>query len=135
MTATPSRAERITAAIAGVLLGLLFVFAFSAWFFQLIDAPPPPEGSPAAAFFAAFAPTGWLAFVKVLELVGGLLVALPWTRRLGLLVLGPIIVNIIAFHAFIVRGGFTEPMMVALIGLALVLVWCERRAFAAFLRG
>ena len=61
---------------------------------------PPPEGTPPAHFFAAFGPTGYLSFVKVCEVVGGLLVAIPRTRNLGLLVLGPVIVNILAFHLF-----------------------------------
>ena len=45
---------------------------------------------------AAFGPTGYLNFVKVLEVVGGLLVAIPRTRRMGLLVLGPILVLYVA---------------------------------------
>ncbi len=127
---------RIIAAIAGALLGLLFLFAAAAFFFNLMGGPAPAEGSPMAAFFAAFAPTGYLAFVKVLEAVGGVLVALPWTRRLGLLILGPIIVNILAFHVFITGGqGLLEPMILVMTGLALVLVWCERAVFAPFLPG
>ena len=32
---------------------------------------------------AAFGPTGYMTFIKVLELLGGILVAIPRTRRLG----------------------------------------------------
>ena len=46
--------------IAGVLLGLLFVMSAIMVLFNLVKAPPPPEGSPAAMFFGAFAPTGYL---------------------------------------------------------------------------
>jgi hypothetical protein len=127
---------RIIAAIAGALLGLLFLFAAAAFFFKLMDGPAPAEGSPMAAFFTAFGPTGYLTFVKVLEAVGGVLVALPWTRRLGLLILGPIIVNILAFHVFITGGhGLLDPMILVMVALTLVLVWCERAAFAPFLPG
>jgi hypothetical protein len=38
--------------------------------FGLVKMPPPPEGSPAALFFGAFGPTGYMTFVKVLELLG-----------------------------------------------------------------
>lgn len=73
--------------------------------FNLVPMPPPPpEGTPPALFMGAFAPTGYLTFVKVIEVIGGVLVAIPFTRNLGLLVLGPIIVNILAFHAFITKG-------------------------------
>ena len=37
-------------------------------------------------FLGAMYMTGYLAFVKVLEILGGILVAIPKTRNLGLLV-------------------------------------------------
>ena len=81
-------------------------------------------------------PTGYLDFVKVLELLGGVLIAIPMTRRLGLLVLGPIIINILAFHIFVAKGeGLANPMIIVMVALALYLVWVERRSFAAFIRG
>ncbi len=123
-------------AIAGILLGLLFLFASLAYFLKLFDVPPPPAGTPPALFMGAFAPTGYLDFVKVLELLGGVLIAIPRTRRLGLLILGPIIVNILAFHVFVTKGeGLGNPMLLLIVALALFLVWAERRAFAAYLRG
>ena len=122
-------------AIAGVLLGLLFAFASLAYFFQLGPKPEFPEGTPVAHFFAAFGPTGYFTFVKTLELIGAVLVAIPATRRLGLLVLGPIVVNIIAVHVLIMGGGVANPMFIAVVVLPLYLVWAERRAFLAYLRG
>jgi len=122
-------------AIAGVLLGLLFAFASLAYFFNLVDAPPPPKGSAMEHFFIAIATTGFLTFVKVLELIGAVLVAIPTTRRLGLLILGPIVVNILAFHLLVVRDGITNPMLIMIAVLPLYLVWVERRAFFAYLRG
>jgi uncharacterized membrane protein YphA (DoxX/SURF4 family) len=123
---------KIAAAIAGLLLGLLFVFSGVVVLFNLVQGPPPEEGTPAALFMAAFAPTGYLTFVKVLEVIGGILVAIPKTRNLGLLVLGPIIVNILAFHIFVTNGmGLDNPMLIGICLLALFLLWAERRAFAA----
>jgi putative oxidoreductase len=79
---------------------------------------------------AAFAPTGYLNFVKSLEILGGILVAIPKTRNLGLLVLGPILVNILAFHAFVMKGeGLTSPPILILSAMALYLLWCGRREF------
>ena len=119
--------------VAGILLGLGFVNAAVMVLFGLVDAPPPPEGTPMAHLFAAFGPTGYLTMVKVLELVGGVLVAIPRTRCLGLLVLGPILVNILAFHWFVAGDGFGGPMVLGLCGLALFLLWAERRAFAGLI--
>lgn len=122
---------RIAANVAGVLLGLAFVSASAMVLFGLApEQPPPPEGSPAASFMAAFGPTGYMTFVKVLEMIGGVLVAIPRTRNVGLLVLGPIIVNIVAFHVFVAGDGIADPMLLGIGALALFLLWCERAAFA-----
>lgn len=123
---------KIAAHLAAALLALVFIGASVTVLFKLGPTPPaPPEGSPAAMFFGAFAPTGYLTFVKVLELLGGVLVVIPRTRNLGLLVLGPILVNILAFHGFVMAGeGLFSPMILGVCALALFLLWSERKAFA-----
>lgn len=127
---------KILSHVAAALLGLVFVASGLVVLLHLVPKmPEPPEGSATAHFMAAFVPTGYLTFVKVFEVLGGLLVILPFTRRAGLLVLGPILINILAFHALVAREGLFSPMLIVLCGLTLFLVWCERAAFAAFLRG
>lgn len=117
-------------AIVGALMGLLFVASGVVVLFRLVPMPPLPEGSPQAQFMAAFAPTGYLTFVKALEVVGGVLVAIPRVRNLGLLVLGPILVNILAYHAFVMKGeGLFSPPILILCAMALYLLWCGRREF------
>lgn len=121
--------------IAGGVLGLLFVMSAVVVLFNLVKMPPPPEGTPAAMFFGAFGPTGYMTFVKAFELLGGVLVMIPRLRNLGLLVLGPIIVNILAFHIFI-GGGFKDllnPMLLIIIALALYLLWAGRKNFSGLL--
>ena len=87
-----------------------------------------------AQFMGALGPTGYFTMIKLFELIGGVLVAIPPTRRLGLLILGPIIVNILAFHIFILNGeGISHALVPAV--LALFLLWAERKSFAAFVRG
>ena len=121
--------------IAGALLGLLFVASGAVFLFKLVPMPALPEGTPAAHFMAAFGPTGYLTFVKVLEMIGGLLVAIPKTRNLGLLVLGPIILNILAYHAFVMKGeGLASPPIILITALPLYLLWVERKAFGGLLR-
>ena len=120
--------------IAGDILGLLFIMSAVVVLFDLVKAPPPPEGTPAALFMGAFAPTGYMTFVKVLELLGGILVAIPKTRNYGLLILGPILVNILAFHVFIMKGAMLlDPMLIVICLLALYLLWVGRKAFAGLL--
>lgn len=121
--------------VAGALLGLLFVMSGVVVLFNLVgEQEAPPEGSYAAHFMAAFVPSGYLTFIKVLEVVGGVLTAIPRTRGLGLLVLGPILVNIVAFHVFVTAGqGLTEPMLLGIYALALVCLWAERKALLALM--
>jgi hypothetical protein len=121
--------------IAGILLGLLFIMSSVVVLFNLVKAPPPPEGTPAAMFFGAFAPTGYFKFVKIFELVGGLSVMIPRLRNFGLLLLGPVVVNIIAFN-LLIGGGFKDllnPMLIITIGLSLYLFWVGRKNFARLL--
>jgi len=72
--------------------------------------------------------------VKIFEVIGGLLVAIPRTRNFGLLVLGPILVNILAFHIFIMKGvGLANPMLIVIVLLAIYLLWVGRKGFAGLL--
>ena len=118
---------------AGVLLGLAFVVFGANFFLNFIPMPadPSPADAPHKLFMGALFPTGYMAFIKALEILGGVLVAIPKTRNLGLLVLGPIIVNILAFHTFIMKGAtLVDPVNIGLSALALFLLWSERKAFA-----
>lgn len=124
---------KIATNIAGGLLGFIFIAISIMVLLNLVKAPPPPEGSPAAHFMAAFVPTGYLTFVKIFELIGGIMVVIPKTRNFGLLVLGPIILNILAFHIFVNKGeGLAgPPLVVAFLGL--FLLWAERKKFAGLM--
>ncbi len=124
---------KIASNIAGGLLGLAFIVFSLIVLLKLVPMPPPPEGTPVALFMGALVPTGYLTFVKILELIGGCLVAVPRTRNFGLLVLGPIILNILAFHIFIAKGEglFGVPIVISV--LALFLLWSGRKAFAGLM--
>lgn len=122
--------------LAGALLGLIFtVFGLDFFLHFLPSQPMPPEGSPPALFMGALFPTGYLAFVKSLEVLGGVLTALPRTRAAGLLILGPIIVNILAFQIFLLKGAalFSPPIVPVIGVLAIYLLWVHRNGFRALL--
>ena len=120
--------------IAGVLLGLCFLAASVPVLFNLIKIPPMPEGTPAWHFMEAFVPTGYVKFVKMFEFVGGIVVMISRLRNVGLLLLGPVIVNIIAFHALVDDPKhLINPMLDIIIVCALYLLWGARRKFAALL--
>lgn len=127
---------KIATNIAGGLLGLAFIAFSLMYFFKMMpNEPGPPEGSPPFHFMAAFGPTGYMDFVKVCELLGGILVAIPLTRNWGLLLLGPVLVNIIAFHVFLAKGeGLLNPPVIPILGLLSVfLLWSGRAKFLGLL--
>ena len=122
--------------IAGVLLGLLFVMASTMVLFHWgPNPPPPPADSPPGLFMAALVPTGYLVFIKIIELIGGILVMIPKLRNIGLLFLGPVIVNILAFQVFLLKGAaLFDPMLIGVCLLAVYLLWADRKAFAGLIR-
>ena len=116
--------------LARFVLGLIFITLSLNFWFKFITLPN-PEGV-AASFMEALFATGYLALIKLLELAGGLLI---WTGRftaLGLVILVPILVNIVAFDIFLV-GGLNPLSMLASL-LALFLLWTERRRFLGLVR-
>lgn len=126
--------KKILPAIAGALLGLPFIAFGLDFFLNFIPKegmPPPNELQ--GHLMAAMATSGWLAMVKFFEILGGLLVAIPRTRGAGLLILGPILINILAYSIFLGKGAglFSPPIVPVFCVLALYLVWVHRAAFCA----
>ena len=121
-------------AVIGVYLGLIFVASGVTYLFDLVAVPPPEEDTTASHFMAAFVPTGYLGFVKALEVIGGILVVIPRTRNIGLLVLGPIIVNILASTYFVMdaQGLWAIALFVGV--PALILLWTSRKEFLGLFR-
>jgi len=121
--------------VAGGLLGLLFIASSAPVLFGKMPEPPKPPPADVIKLMSVFVPLGYLMFVKIFEFIGGILVAIPKTRNLGLLTLGPIILNILFVNLHVAKGeGLLEPMgliMTSLIViLPLYLLWVERKAFA-----
>ncbi len=110
--------------IAALLLGLAFVFFGLNFFAHFVVVPSPPAGTPAAAFLGAMYGSGYLALVKVLEILGGILLIVPRTRVLGLILIGAILFNIACVHQFFF-GGIKDPTLIGLIVLALVVTWSK----------
>ena len=107
--------------LASILLGGLFIMSAVTVLFNLMPMPELPKDTPIFHFMTAVGPTGFIKFVKVFELLGGILVIIPKTRNLGLLCLGPIILNILAFHQFVAGDGILQPMLIGISALALSL--------------
>jgi putative oxidoreductase len=110
--------------IAALLLGLAFVaFGLNFWLHYLPAKPvPAPE-----SFMGQLYSSGYLAVIKALEVIGGVLLILPRTRVLGLFLIGAILFNIACIHQFFF-GGLKDPTVIGLIVLTLIVAWSKRYA-------
>ena len=113
-----------------VVLGLIFiVFGLNGWFHFI---PLPPRQGRAAEFIGAMIGTGYFNVILILQVVGGLLVLIGISVPLGLILLGPVIVNILMFHLFMDKKGIG--LAVFILVLWLFLLWHYRVSFAGVLQ-
>jgi putative oxidoreductase len=121
---------KIAIVISRVLLGVgFFIFGLNI-LHPFLNAPPPPEGSLAAQFLAVMVPSHWMALIGWVQLIGGLLVLAGRTTPLGLVFLGPVLVNILAFHICLAGGHGIAPGLVFTV-LEIFLIYAYRGYFRA----
>ena len=109
-----------------ILLGLIFVVFGLNGFLQFLPRPPLPDA--AQAFFAGLSATAYmLPLLFAAQVLGGVLLLVGMVP-LGLLILAPVIVNIVAFHVFLAPEGLPLAIVVAI--LEFFLAWAHRKAYA-----
>jgi putative oxidoreductase len=82
------------------LLSLIFI-VFGLNFFLNFIPLPPMEGNP-ATFMGVLYSTGYLSVIKVLEIVLGITLLIPQYKKISLIMLTPIVINILLFELLIV---------------------------------
>jgi putative oxidoreductase len=121
---------RIISLIARVLLGLIFVvFGLNA-FLQFIPMGGMPTGL-AGQFSMALFQSHYLWVVAGLQILGGLLMFANRFVPLGLVILGPIIVNILLYHFLLSMAGV--PLALVATVLWFIVFYAYRRAFDGIL--
>ena len=121
---------KIVAIICRILLGLMFVvFGANLMHPFLPPGPMPPAGSLPAQFMGVMMPSGWMHHVGFFQFLGGLLVLIGGTAPLGLVILGPVLVNILIFHITLL-GGHGIGMGLFATFLEIVLIYAYRENFA-----
>lgn len=100
--------------IARILLGLIFfVFGLNG-FLNFLPQPPMPEA--AGAFAGALAATGYMfPLIKGVEVLVGLMLLTNKFAPLALIILAPITVNIVLFHAVLAPAGLALPVIILLL--------------------
>jgi putative oxidoreductase len=122
---------RVGVVIAKVLLGLGFIVFGLDGFLHMFPQPPLPDGV-AKEFMGALTATPYFKVVKALEVLGGLLILSGRLAPLGLLILGPVMVNILLFDLFMFPGGL--PVILVLGALAAFIGWRHKDYFAPFFK-
>lgn len=117
---------KIAVTIARILLGLIFVVFGLNKFLHFI--PTPPMSGDIGALMDVMLRHGWLTMVAVFEVIGGLLLLIGRYVPLGLVLLGPVIVNIVFFHISFERSGLPMALVIAL--LEAFLIYAYRPNFA-----
>ncbi len=114
------------------LLGLGFIVFGLNILFPFLPQPPMPEGTLSAKFMEVMVPTNYMKLVGIFQLVGGLLLIIGRTAPLGLVILAPILVNIVAFHGFLQNGENIIPGLV-FSALEIFLIYAYRNNFKGIL--
>ena len=127
----PKATPRFARIAARSLMGLLFlVTGLNA----VLPFLPPPDALPAGAqdMTVAFAKSGYLLpLLGATQALVGVLLLSGRFVPLALTVIAPVIVNIVAFHAFLAPQGL--PVAIVVLALEIYLVIAHRQAFRGVL--
>ena len=118
---------KILTLIARLLLGLIFVVFGLNGFLNFLSMGPMPSGL-AGQFVGALALSHYFWVVAALQVAGGALLLVNRFVPLGLVLLGPVIVNIILYHVFLNPTGIALPIVVAI--LWLIVFYGHRQYFS-----
>ena len=116
---------KIAVMIARILLGLaFFVFGLNNLHpFMPMQIPPGDAGTLSTIMFMH----GWLIFHGLLYVIAGVLLIVGRYVPVGLVILGPILVNILLFHLTLLPAGIGPGLVCAV--LEIFLIWAYWPAF------
>jgi putative oxidoreductase len=123
---TKEKKMKIAPQIARYLLGLIFLVFGLNGFFNFIHMPGPT--GVAAQFFGAIFASHLYVVLFLLQIVPAPLLLANRYVPLALTILGPIIFNIVCFHAFMAPAGL--PLAILVTALWFLVAYPVRSAFA-----
>jgi putative oxidoreductase len=117
---------KIAVLVARILLGLMFLVFGLNGFLNFLHMPMPP--GPAGQVMGVLFISHYLHVVFLVEVIGGVLLLSGQFIPLGLILLGPVVVNILLFHTFLFPAGFPPALFATL--LWFIVFYGVRKAFA-----
>ena len=118
---------KVLTLIARLLLGILFLVFGLNGFLNFLSMGPMPSGL-AGQFILALVQSHYFWVVAALQVVGGVLLIVGRYVPLALVLLGPVIVNILLYHIFMLPAGIV-PALVATI-LWFIVFYSYRQFFS-----
>jgi len=118
---------KIAALIARILLGLIFLVFGLNGIVPFIPRGPMPTGA-AGQFAGALMQSHYTLIVAGLQVIGGVLLLVNRYVPLGLVILGPVIVNIFLFHLLMAPSGL--PMAIVVVVLWGIVALRNRQYFS-----
>ena len=117
--------------ILSALFGLMMVNSGFNKFFNYMPLPEMPEN--ALDLIMAFGASGWLlSLIAVVEIVGGVLFAIPKYRALGAIIILPVTVGILLFH--VVQDPATVMVSIILMGINIWAILMDKEKFMPLLQ-
>jgi putative oxidoreductase len=120
---------KVASLIARLLLGLIFVVFGLNGFLHFIPMPPPT--GLAGQFIGALFASHFTVVIFGIQVIGGLLLLLNRFVPLALVLLGPVIVNIVFFHALMAPSGL--PLAIVVVVLWLIIASRNKRHLGGIL--
>lgn len=117
--------------LSRILLGALMLASGLNKFLHFMEIPP--FSGDAGEFMGILARSSYLDVVGGIEVLGGVFLVTGFFVPLGLLLLGPIVVNIVLFHVLIEKGPL-DPMWVGTGILFVLALLSHLGAFGRVLR-
>ena len=117
---------KIVFIIARILLALIFLLFGSNGFLHFLKASTPP--GVAGQFAGALFQSHYIFFISGIQVIGGILLLLDRYVPFALTILGPVIVNILAFHFLMFPVGWQPGVLAAILWIILFIRY--RRYFS-----
>jgi len=105
---------RMLTLVARLLLGVLFLVFGLNGFLNFLSMGPPPSGL-AGQFIGALFVSHYYWAIAALQVVAGVLLIVGRYVPLALVLLGPIIVNILLYHIFLMPAGIVLAVVATLL--------------------
>jgi putative oxidoreductase len=119
---------KITMIVIRTLMGLLLLFASIVFLFKIPMGKMPAMSADAQAYNAGLATVHIMNIVKVIELICGLLFVTGRFVALANIVIFPIVINILLFHATLAPSGVPAAAFLLVGCLFLAYYYRERYA-------